>query len=165
MGGPGGAGTKLSKGRKAWLAVLAGAIAVVAVFYLWASWKSDQIITELRAIADRLQSEPGWERLDTQEPLGSALCIPLDGPCSQYAYRWDTHRKYREGDLERYVQQVGLLPQEFEPCERNPRVDAGGLNCRGVGVIDGWNVRITISDYGPDDETHMVQIVVNKYGY
>jgi len=25
--------------------------------------------------------------------------------------------------------------------------------------------RITISDYGQDDDTNIVQIVVNKYGY
>jgi hypothetical protein len=156
---------KMSRGRKIWLGVLAGTVASVTASFLWASWKSDQIVAELKSIADRLQPEPGWENLDTQSPVGGAFCIPLDGPCSQYIYRWDTHMKYREGDLERYVQQVGLIPQEFEACERNPRFNAGGLNCGGIGVINGWNVRITITDYGQDDDTNIVQIVVNKYGY
>lgn len=48
---------------------------------------------------------------------------------------------------------------------RNPRFNAGGLSCRAVGVIDGWNVRTTITDYGQADDTNIVQIVVNKYGY
>lgn len=48
---------------------------------------------------------------------------------------------------------------------RNPRFNAGGLSCRAVGVLDGWNVRVTITDYGQDDDTNIVQIVVNKYGY
>jgi hypothetical protein len=155
----------MSRGRKIWLSVLAVAVAFVTVFFLWASWKSDQIVAELKSIADRLQPEPGWENLDTQPPVGAALCIPLDGPCSQYAYRWDTHRKYREGDLENYIQQVGLMPQEYKPCIRERRINAGGLDCRGIGVIDGWDVRITITDYGQDDDTNIVQIVVNKYGY
>ena len=60
---------------------------------------------------------------------------------------------------------MGLIPQEFEACERNPRLNAGGLTCRGIGVIDGWNVRISITDYGQDDDTNIVQIVVNRYGY
>ncbi len=46
-----------------------------------------------------------------------------------------------------------------------PLLNAGGLDCGGVGVIDGWNVRITIIDYGQDDDSNIVQIVVNKYGY
>jgi len=58
----------------------------------WASSKSEPIIAELKSIAERLQAEPGWENLDTQSPVAAALCIPLDGPCSQYAYRWDAHR-------------------------------------------------------------------------
>jgi hypothetical protein len=58
----------------------------------WASSKSEPIIAELKSIAERLQAEPGWENLDTQSPVAVALCIPLDGPCSQYAYRWDAHR-------------------------------------------------------------------------
>jgi hypothetical protein len=58
-----------------------------------------------------------------------------------------------------------LIPEESEACDRNPRFNGGGLNCRSVGVIDGWNLRITITDYGQDDDTNMVQIVVNKYGY
>lgn len=155
----------MSRGRKISLGLLAVTVAFVTVFFLWASWTSDQIVAELKSIADRLHAESGWEDLETQPPVGSALCIPLDGPCSQYAYRWDTHRKYAEGDLERYVQQVGLIPQEFEACGRNPRFNAGGLDCRAIGVIDGWNVRITIRDYGQDDDSHVVQIVVNKYGY
>jgi hypothetical protein len=155
----------MGRARRIWLAVLAGLIALIAAVSIWASWRNAQVIAELRSIADRLQSEPGWEELRKQEPVGGALCVPLDGPCSQYSYRWDTHRRYREGDLERYVQQVGLVPQEFKPCVRIQRLNAGGLNCRAVGVIDGWDVRITITDYGQDDETHIVQIVVNKYGY
>ena len=154
----------MSRGRKIWLGVLAVTVASVTAFFLWSSWKSDQIVAELKTIADRLQPEPGWEPLRTQNPVGSALCIPLDGPCSQYAYRWDTHRKYLEGDLERYVQQVGLTPQEYKPCVREQRINAGGLDCRGIGVIDSWNVRITLTDFGQDD-TNIVQIVVNKYGY
>ena len=154
----------MSRGRKIWLGVLAGTAICVTVFFLWASWKSDQIVAELKSIADRLQPEPGWEPLRTQNPVGSAQCIPLDGPCSQYAYRWDTHQKYRTGDLEKYIQQVGLMPQEYKPCVREQRINAGGLDCRGIGVIDSWNVRITVTDYGQDD-TNIVQIVVNKYGY
>ncbi|MBT2551545.1 hypothetical protein [Arthrobacter sp. ISL-5] len=155
----------MSRSRKIWLAVLAGAVALVTTFFLWASWKSDQIVTELKSIADRIQPEPAWESLDTQPPMAAALCIPLDGPCSQYSYRWDTHRKYGEGDLEKYIQQVSLSPREYKPCVRNPRFNAGGLDCRAIGVIDGWNVRITITDYGQEDDAHIVQIVVNKYGY
>ncbi|MEY9775154.1 hypothetical protein [Arthrobacter sp. MW3 TE3886] len=154
----------MSRGRKVWLGVLVGTVATVIAFFLWASWKSDQIVAELKSIADRLQPELGWEPLRTQKPVGSALCIPLDGPCSQYAYRWDTHQKYREGDLEKYIQQVGLMPQEYKPCVREQRINAGGLDCRGIGVVDGWNIRITVTDYGQDD-TNIVQIVVNKYGY
>jgi hypothetical protein len=101
---------RMSKGRKVWLGVLAGTVAFVTAFLLWASWKSDQIVAGLKSIADRLQTEPGWENLDTQPPVGAALYIPLDGPRSQYAYRWDT-------------------------------------------------------DYGQDDDTNIVQIVVNKYCY
>jgi hypothetical protein len=100
----------MSRGRKVWLVGLAGTVASATAFFLWVSWKSDQIVAELKLIADRLQPEPRWENLDTQSPVGAALCIPLDGPCSQYAYRWDTHRKYREGDLERYVQAGGFDP-------------------------------------------------------
>ena len=77
---------------KLWLAVLAAAVALVTAFFLWASWKSEQIIAELKSIAERLQAEPGRENLDTQSPVVAALCIPLDRPCSQYAYRWDAHR-------------------------------------------------------------------------
>jgi hypothetical protein len=58
----------------------------------WAPSKSEPIIAELKSIAERLQAKPGWENLYTQSPLAAALCIPLDGPCSQYAYRWDAHR-------------------------------------------------------------------------
>jgi hypothetical protein len=147
---------RMSRSRKVWLVVLAGTVAFVTAFFLWASWKSDQIVAELRSIADRLQPGPGWENLRTQPPVGGAFGVPLDGPCSQYAYRWDTHRKYREGDLERYVQQVGLIPREFDACVRNPRFNAGGLSCRAVGVIDGWNVRIMITDDGQADDTNIV---------
>lgn len=155
----------MSRSRKLWLAVLAGAVALVTAFFLWTSWKSDQIIAELKSIADRLETSPGWEPLKTQEPVGGALCVPIDGPCSQYAYRWATHEAYEQGDLERYIQQVGLVPQELEKCERNPRFNSGGLDCYATGVIDGWDVRINIHDYGPEDDNATVQIVVNKYGY
>ena len=73
----------LSRGRKIWLGVLAAMAALVTVFFLWASWKSEQIVAELTSIADRLQPEPGWENLETQPPVAAARCIPLDGPCSQ----------------------------------------------------------------------------------
>jgi hypothetical protein len=56
----------MSRGRKVWLGVLAGTVASVTAFFLWASWKSDQIVAELKSIAGRLQPEPGWENLDTQ---------------------------------------------------------------------------------------------------
>lgn len=48
-----------------WLVVLAGTVAIVTAFFLWASWKNDQIVAELKSIADRLQSEPGWENLSS----------------------------------------------------------------------------------------------------
>lgn len=88
----------MSRGRKSWLAVL---VVCITAFFVWASWKSDQIITELKSIADRLETRPGWENLDTQPPVAAAVCIPLDGPCSQYAYRWATHQEYQQGDLEK----------------------------------------------------------------
>jgi hypothetical protein len=120
----------------------------------------------MKAIADRLQTSPAWERRGgTQPPLGGAFCIPIDGPCAIYAYRWDTHTPYRDGDLERYMDQVGLTPDEYEPCLREPRFNAGGLTCRGVGRIDGWDVRITIDDYGPESKSYTTQIVVERYGY
>jgi hypothetical protein len=155
----------MTRGRKVWLGVLAVIVTLVAAFFLWASWKSNQTIAELKSIADRLQTSPGWEPLRTQKPASAAVCIPLDGPCSQYSYRWATHEAYGEGDLEKYIQQVRLVPQELEKCERNQRFNAGGLSCHAVGVIDGWDVRITVHDYGPDDDNATVQIVVNHYGY
>ena len=42
------------------------------------------------------------------------------------------------------------MPKEDKPCVRERRINAGGLDGRGIGVIDGWNVRITITDYGQD---------------
>ena len=68
-----------SRSRKVWLVVLAGIAVSVTAFFLWTSWKIDQIVAELKSIADRLQPEPGWENLDTQPPVAAALCIPLDG--------------------------------------------------------------------------------------
>lgn len=59
--------------------------------------------------------------METQPPVAAAVCIPLDGPCSQYAYRWATHQAYQQGDLGKYIHQVSLVPQELEKCERNPR--------------------------------------------
>ncbi len=156
----------MSRGRKVWLAVVAALAVCLTAFFIWTSWKSNQIIAELKSIADRLETSPGWENLDTQPPVAAAMCTtPLDGPCSQYAYRWATHQAYQQGDLEKYIHQVSLVPQELEKCERNPRFNAGGLDCRAVGIIDGWNVRISVHDYGPGDDNSTVQIVVNHYGY
>jgi len=62
----------MSRSRKVWRGGLAGTVAFVTAFFLWASWKSDQIVAELKSIADRLQAEPGWENLDTQPPVGAA---------------------------------------------------------------------------------------------
>lgn len=155
----------MSRRRKVWLAVLAALAVCLTAFFVWASWKSDRIIAELKSIADRLETSPGWENLETQPPVAAAVCIPLGGPCSQYAYRWATHQAYQQGDLESYIYQVSLVPQELEKCERNPRFNAGGLDCRAVGIIDGWNVRISVHDYGPGDDNSTVQVVVNHYGY
>jgi hypothetical protein len=62
-----------SRNRKVCLAVLAGIAVTVTDFFLWTSWKSDQIVAELKSIADRLQPEPGWENLETQ-PRWELLC-------------------------------------------------------------------------------------------
>lgn len=148
------------------LAVVAVLGTGLAGFSMNIHFQNEANIREMKAIADRLQTSPAWERRGgTQPPLGGAFCIPIDGPCAIYAYRWDTHTPYRDGDLERYMDQVGLTPDEYEPCLREPRFNAGGLTCRGVGRIDGWDVRITIDDYGPEPKSYTTQIVVERYGY
>ncbi|MEK0155985.1 hypothetical protein [Arthrobacter oryzae] len=38
---------RTSRSRKVWLVVLAGTVVFVTAFFLWASWKSDQIVAEL----------------------------------------------------------------------------------------------------------------------
>jgi hypothetical protein len=153
----------MSKSRKIWLGLLTGMVATAAAFSLCSFWKSNQTISELKSIADRLEPGPEWEVLSTQPPVGAAVCIPFDGPCSQYSYRWATRETYVQGDLKKYVQQVGLVPEELEDCERNQRINAGGLSCHAFGVVDGWDVRITVNDVGPKDDNTTVQIVVNRY--
>ena len=148
------------------LAVVAAMVVGVAGFSTNVHFQNEANIRQMKAIADRLQTSPGWEPIGpTQAPLGGAFCIPIDGPCAIYGYRWDTHRPYRAGDLERYIDQVGLTPDEYKPCLREQRVNSGGLMCRGVGRIDGWDVRITIDDYGPASDSYTIQIVVERYCY
>lgn len=148
------------------LAVTATIVAGVAGFSTTVHFQNEANISQMKAIADRLQTSPGWEPLGgTQPPLGGAFCIPIDGPCATFAYQWDTHTPYIDGDLERYMDQVGLTPNEYEPCVREQRFNSGGLSCRGVGTVDGWDVRITIDDYGPESDGYTTQIAVLRYGY
>ncbi|MGN7149326.1 hypothetical protein ACTHQ6_10080 [Arthrobacter sp. SAFR-179] len=156
---------EMSQGPKVGLGILAGVVLLFGGCSGWEAWKNQQTIAEMKLIADRLQKGEGWTDLPHQPPVGGAICIPIDGPCSQYSYRWETHQKYQEGELERYIQQVGLKPLEYDPCVRNPRFNSGGLNCLAAGVIDAWDVRINITDSVMDAHTHQVQIVVNRYPY
>ena len=80
----------MSRSRKVWLGVLAGIAVSVTAFFLSTSWKSDQIVAELKSIADRLQPEPGWR---TWKP----------------SLRWVLHCASRLMDLTPSTHTVGTL--------------------------------------------------------
>jgi hypothetical protein len=152
--------------RTIWAAAGAAAVLGLGAVSVAVDQQNTTNLARMKAIADRLQTGPGWERdRSVRNPSGGAFCVPIDGPCAVLVYRWDTHEPYRDGDLERFAREVGVPPGGGEPCTRVPRFNAGGLDCSAVGEVDGWDVRITISDTGPAADSFVVQVAVEHYGY
>lgn len=149
---------------KIFLAVFAFLVVFIGMIAGIASASGKKNLAEMEVIANRLEAGPSWERLETQEPVDGSVCIAgFGGPCASYAYRWKTDKPYAEGDMEKYVRQVGLTPDPelSRECIRNERFNSGGLSCVSAGKIDDWDIRINVTDY-PTEPYYTLQIVVLK---
>lgn len=126
-----------------WLIAAAVLVGLVLAFFLVPPLVTNGATAPMVAVANRFQPDPEWT-LQDEVITGGPLCVHIDAPCDAMHRTYRTNKVFTEDSLKELARKSGYDLTTSGSCNKPGEDGAGHTVCSASGVVDGFNVEISI---------------------